>query len=278
MTEKQYGIIGKPLSHSLSPTLHNFWFKKNNLKAKYSLIEVEKKQIRDIINKIRTKELHGINVTIPYKQEVIPYLDLVVNDAKETSSINTVYLNNENEIVGENTDVYGFEQSFINNLENENLIKKKFMILGAGGVTPSLIYALKKRGIKKVFISNRTLQKAENIKVIFPYVEIISWEKIYQKSEDIDVIINATSLGMKNSPDFETFFKKLKPSLVYYDVIYNPLETKMLKNLKENKVKTFNGLEMFLFQGQKSFSIWNKITPTVDEEIKKEIISNLKDK
>ena len=278
MTEKQYGIIGKPLSHSLSPTLHNFWFKKNNLKAKYSLIEVEKKQIRDIINKIRTKELHGINITVPYKQEVIPYLDVVVNEAKETSSINTVYLNNENEIVGENTDVYGFEQSFINNLENENLIEKKFMILGAGGVTPSLIYALKKRGIKKVFISNRTLQKAENIKVKFPYVEIILWEEIYQRSEDIDIIINATSLGMKNSPDFETFFKKLKPGLVYYDVIYNPLETKMLKNLKENKVKTFNGLEMFLFQGQKSFSIWNKITPAVDEEIKKEIISNLKDK
>ena len=278
MTEKQYGIIGKPLSHSLSPTLHNFWFKKNNLKAKYSLIEVEKKQIRDIINKIRTKELHGINITVPYKQEVIPYLDVVVNEAKETSSINTVYLNNENEIVGENTDVYGFEQSFINNLENENLIEKKFMILGAGGVTPSLIYALKKRGIKKVFISNRTLQKAENIKVKFPYVEIILWEDIYQKSEDIDIIINATSLGMKNSPDFETFFKKLKPGLIYYDVIYNPLETKMLKNLKENKVKTFNGLEMFLFQGQKSFSIWNKITPAVDEEIKKEIISNLKDK
>ena len=278
MTEKQYGIIGKPLSHSLSPTLHNFWFKKNNLKAKYSLIEVEKKQIRDIINKIRTKELHGINITVPYKQEVIPYLYVVVNEAKETSSINTVYLNNENEIVGENTDVYGFEQSFINNLENENLIEKKFMILGAGGVTPSLIYALKKRGIKKVFISNRTLQKAENIKVKFPYVEIILWEEIYQRSEDIDIIINATSLGMKNSPDFETFFKKLKPGLVYYDVIYNPLETKMLKNLKENKVKTFNGLEMFLFQGQKSFSIWNKITPAVDEEIKKEIISNLKDK
>ena len=278
MTEKKYGIMGKPLSHSLSPTLHNFWFKKNNLKAKYSLIEVEKKQIRDIINKIRTKDLHGINITVPYKQEVIPYLDLVVNDAKETSSINTVYLNNENKIVGENTDVYGFEQSFVNKLIDENLIEKKFMILGAGGVTPSLIYALKKRGIKKVFISNRTLQKAENIKVKFPYVEIISWEEIYQKSEDMDVIVNATSLGMKNSPDFETFFKKLKSSLVYYDVIYNPLETKMLKNLKENKVKTFNGLEMFLFQGQKSFSIWNKITPPVDEEIKKIIISNLKDK
>ena len=114
MTEKQYGIIGKPVSHSLSPTLHNFWLKKNNLKANYSLIEIEKKEIKLIINKIRTKELQGINVTVPYKQDVIPYLDLIINDSKETHSVNTIYLDAENNIVGENTDVYGFEKSFIN--------------------------------------------------------------------------------------------------------------------------------------------------------------------
>ena len=278
MTEKQYGIIGKPLSHSLSPRLHSFWFKKNNLKANYSLIEIERKQIRDIINKIRTKELHGLNITVPYKQEVIPYLDLVINDAKKTSSINTVYLNNENKIVGENTDVYGFEQSFLNKLSDQNLIEKNFLILGAGGVTPSLVYALNKKKIKKVFISNRTLQKAENIKTKFPFVEIVPWAKMHQKSKEVDVIINATSLGMKNNSDFETLVNKFKPNLIYYDVIYNPLETKMLKNLKKKKVKTFNGLEMFLFQGQKSFFLWNKIIPTIDEETKKEIISNLKEK
>lgn len=276
MIEKQYGIIGKPLSHSLSPILHNFWFKKNNLKANYSLIEIEKKQINDVINKIRAKELHGINVTVPYKQEVIPYLDLIINDAKETSSINTIYLNNDNKIVGENTDVYGFEQSFINKLTNGNLTENIFLILGAGGVSPSLIYALVRKKIKKIFISNRTLKKAENLKKKFPFIEIIPWEEIAQKSKDMDVIINATSLGMKNSPDFETLIKKFKSGLVYYDVIYNPLETKMLKNFKENKVRTFNGLEMFLFQGQKSFSLWNKINPAVDDEVKKIIISNLK--
>ena len=161
MIEKKFGIIGKPLSHSLSRLLHKFWFKQNNLIANYSLIEIEKSQIQDIINKIRIKELDGINVTVPYKQDVIPYLDLIVNDANETSSINTIYLNNENKIVGENTDVYGFEQSFINRLSNENITEKKILILGSGGVTPSLIYALKKIKIKKIFVSNRTLQKAE---------------------------------------------------------------------------------------------------------------------
>tara|TARA_B100000767_G_C19669503_1_gene494657 strand:+ start:129 stop:959 length:831 start_codon:yes stop_codon:yes gene_type:complete len=276
MIEKQYGIIGKPLSHSLSPVLHNFWFEKNNLKANYSLIEIEKEQIKDIINKIRNKELHGINVTVPYKQEIIPYLDLVINDAKETSSVNTIYLNNDNKIVGENSDVYGFEQSFISKLNNKDLVEQKFFIMGAGGVAPSLIYALKKKNIKKIFISNRTLQKAEKIKKKFPFIKIILWEKIPQEIEGMDIIINATSLGMKNSPDFKILIENLKSVSVYYDVVYNPLETKMLRNFKEKKIKTFNGLEMFLFQGQKSFSLWNKIIPIVDENLKEIIISNLK--
>ena len=264
MIEKQFGIIGNPLSHSLSPTLHNFWFRKNNLKANYSLIKIKNNQIKNIIDKIRSKELYGINITIPYKQDVIPYVDLIVNDAMETSSVNTIYLNNENRVVGENTDVYGFEKSFINKLEEKDLDNKNILVLGAGGVTPSLIYALIKKKIKKVFISNITLQKAENIKKKFPSIEIIEWENFSQKIEEMDFIINATSLGMKSGPDFENLIQEFKPGLIYYDAIYNPLETKMLKHFKEKNVKTFNGLEMFLFQGQKSFSLWNKITPTID--------------
>lgn len=276
MIEKQYGIIGKPLSHSLSPTLHNFWFRKNNLKANYSLLEIEKTQIKDIINRVRSKKLSGVNVTVPYKQDVIPYLDVIVNDAKETSSINTIYLNNEDKIVGENTDVYGFEKSFINKLSKEDVSEKNILVLGSGGVAPSLIYAFKKIKAKKVFISNRTLQKAENIKKKFPFIEIIAWEKSFQKFEEMDIIINATSLGMNSGSNFETPIQKFKSNLIYYDVIYNPLETKMIKNFKESKIKTFNGLDMFLFQAQQSFFLWNKITPTIDQDTKKIIILGLK--
>ena len=126
MIKKTYGVIGMPLSHSLSPALHNFWFKKNNLNASYSLIEIEKEQIEDVINKIKRRELHGINVTIPYKKEVIPYLDLIINDAEATTSVNTIYLDKNDKIVGENTDVYGFEQSFLSTLDEPNLIDKNF--------------------------------------------------------------------------------------------------------------------------------------------------------
>jgi shikimate dehydrogenase len=276
MIENFYGIIGKPLAHSLSPLLHNFWFKKHNINATYSLIEIELDKINEIINKIRNKDLQGINVTTPYKQVIIPFLDIIINDAKETSSVNTVYLNDENKIVGENTDVYGFEYSFIKKLKNEDLREKSVLILGAGGVTPSVIYSLAKKNIKKIFLSNRTIEKAKSIKDKFPFIEIVLWESILNKSKDIDVIINTTSLGMKNGNNFEQIIKKFKKKLIYYDVVYNPLETPMLKNFKENKIKTFNGLEMFLYQAQKSFFLWNKISPSVDEELKKTIIYNLK--
>ena len=276
MIEKKYGIIGKPLSHSLSPLLHNYWFKKYNIKASYSLMETDTVQIEEIINKIKKKKIQGVNVTTPYKQTVIPFMDLVINDAKETSSVNTIYLNNENKIVGDNTDVYGFDCSFIKELKDENLLEKNILVIGAGGVTPSIIHALAKKNFKKIFISNRTVEKAKKVKKKFPFVEIILWEDIDSKSKEMNIIINATSLGMKNGVEFNQIIKEFKAELVYYDVIYNPLETTMLKHFKEEKVKTFNGLEMFLYQAQKSFYLWNKIEPKVDGELKKMIASNIK--
>jgi len=156
------------------------------------------------------------------------------------------------------------------------LADRNILILGAGGVTPSIIHALVKKNIQKIFISNRTRGKAEKLKTKFPFVEIIWWEDIDKKSQDMDVIINATSLGMKDGNSFSQVFKKFKKRVLYYDVIYNPLETRMLKNFKKQKVKTFNGLEMFLYQGQKSFYFWNKISPDIDDEIKKIITKNLK--
>jgi len=276
MIEKKFGIIGKPLSHSLSPTLHNFWFNKNKIFANYSLIEVETSEIEGVIKKIRSRELQGINVTVPYKQAVIPFLDLVIGDAKKTLSVNTISLNKEGKVVGNNTDVYGLEEGFVNKLNKQNIEENKTLILGAGGVTSSVIYALSKKGIKKIFISNRTLKKAEDIKKKFPFIKIVRWENIISKAEGMNIIINATSLGLKNGNNFIQEFKITKSNLVYFDIVYNPEETIMIKKFKKEGVKTFNGLEMFIYQGQKSFSLWNKFNPEINEDLKKIIKSKLK--
>jgi len=276
MTGKKFGIIGRSLSHSLSPELHNFWFKKYKISANYSLIEVELNEIQDVIKKIRNNELQGVNVTIPYKQAVIPFLDLIVDEAKDTLSVNTINLNKEGKIVGNNTDVYGLEQGFVNKLNNQNLEQNYVLILGAGGVTSSVIYALAKKGIKKITLSNRTIKKAEDIKKKFPFVKIVEWENIEIEAEKMDIIINATSLGLKHGYDFTQEFKLIKPNLIYYDIVYNPEETMMIKKFKKRGVKVFNGLEMFIYQGQKSFSLWNKINPELDEELKQTLIAELK--
>jgi shikimate dehydrogenase len=276
MIEKKFGIIGKPLSHSLSPTLHNFWFKKKKIFANYSLLEIELNDIEKIIKKIKNKELQGINVTVPYKQAVIPFLDLIINDAKETLSVNTVSLNEDGKVVGNNTDVYGLEHGFINKLNNQNLKQNKVLILGAGGVTPSVIYALIKKGIKKIFIGNRTLKKTEDLKKRFPFIEIVEWDSVEVEAENMDIIINATSLGLKGGNDFKQEFRITKPNLIYYDIVYNPEETMMIKRFKKRNIQTFNGLEMFVYQGQKSFSLWNNVNPKVDEELRRAIISKLK--
>jgi len=276
MKEKFYGIIGKPLSHSLSPDLHNYWFKKYKIPANYSLIEIESNEIEKIIEKIRKKKLHGINITVPYKQLVIPFLDLIVDDAKKTLSVNTISLNEEGKVVGNNTDVHGLEYGFLNKLNNQNPELNKVLILGAGGVAPSVVQALIKKGIKKIFISNRTYQKAENIKKKHPFIEIVEWENIELKAETMDIIVNSTSLGLKGGNDFKQKFQNTKPNLVYWDVVYNPEETKMIKNFKKRGIKTHNGLEMFIYQGQKSFFLWNKINPIVDDKLKQAIVKKLK--
>ena len=276
MIEKKFGIIGKPLSHSLSPLLHNFWFKKYKILANYCLIEIEINEIEGIIKKIRNKELQGINVTVPYKQAVIPFLDLIKGEAKETLSVNTISLDEEGKVVGNNTDVYGLEHGFINKLNNISARTNTVLILGAGGVSSSVIYALLKKGIKKIFISNRTFKKAENIKKKFPFIEIIKWENIETEIKSMNIIINTTSLGLKNGNDFMQEFKITKSNLIYYDIIYNPEETIMIKKFKENGVKTFNGLEMFMYQGQKSFALWNNVNPELDNDLKKIITSKLK--
>jgi len=276
MIRKKFGIIGKPLSHSLSPALHNFWLKKYKVFGDYSLIETELSGIEKVINKIRNNQFEGINVTVPYKQAVIPFLDLIIDDAEKTGSVNTINLNSEGKIVGNNTDVYGFEQGFINKLNKSNLTQNKVLVLGSGGVTFSVIYALRKKGIKQIFVSNRTIKKAEDIKKKFPSITIVKWENIELVAESMDIIINATSLGLDNKNNFEQEFKKVKPNLVYYDIIYNPEETMMIKKFKKRNIETYNGLEMFIYQGQKSFFLWNKTNPELDKELRQSIAIKLK--
>ncbi len=273
MKIKSYAIIGDPIDHSLSPTLHNYWFKKYNIKSSYSLYKVDDENLKKVIDKIRSKELSGINVTLPFKQKIIKFVDKLINDAQLTNSVNTIYLDSADTVVGDNTDVFGLQAAYLK--EITNVEKKKALVIGAGGVSPSVIYSLQKSKINDVSIVNRTHDKSIFLKKKFNFLKILEWSSFKKRLKEFDIIVNATSLGLKNGEDFDFKFDNVKESLIYIDTIYNPLETKTLKFLKENKIKTFNGLDMFIYQGQKSFYLWHKVNPEIDNNLINLLISKL---
>ena len=265
MKKISFGIIGKPISHSLSPILHNYWFKKYNIEANYSLLNVDEKDLKNVFSKIKSSEIKGINVTLPYKQKISTFVDRLVNDAYHTNSVNTVYLDDKNTLVGENTDVFGLQAAYLK--EIVNVEKKKALIIGAGGVSPSVIFSLQKSKVKSISIINRTIEKSIFLKKKFNFINILEWRSLEAEIKNFDIIINATSLGLLNGDDFNFNFENVKEDLIYIDTVYNPIETKTLKYLKEKQIKTFNGLNMFIYQGQKSFYLWNKINPEIDDEL-----------
>jgi len=272
--KKKFGIIGNPIKHSLSPLLHNYWFKKYNIDATYSIIETEGNDLSNIIKKIKDKSLSGINVTLPYKQKIINNIDKIINDAEITGSVNTLLQDENGFIVGENTDVFGLQAAYLKKIDTD--LNKKTLIIGAGGVSPSVILALQKSGLKDISIINRTKEKCFFLKKKFNYLNVLTWNELQSQISNYDIIINATSLGLKGGQDFDFDFNKCKNDATYIDTIYNPLKTKTLKFLENKGVKVFNGLDMFIYQGQKSFYLWNKINPEIDDKLIDLLLSKLK--
>lgn len=155
--KKVFGIIGNPVKHSLSPILHNYWFDKYNIDANYSIIEATEKDLPTIVQKVKDGIYSGINVTLPFKQRVFNHIDKAINDAELTGSVNTIFMDKDKNIIGENTDVFGLQAAYLKEIENS--LSKKVLIIGAGGVSPSVILSFQKSGIKNISITNRTKEK-----------------------------------------------------------------------------------------------------------------------
>ncbi len=256
---KKYLVIGNPIEHSLSPKLHNHWLKENNIEATYDKKKLNENELKSIISEVKDEKINGINVTVPFKKAVIPFLDELSPEAEDTQSVNTIYLQNGN-VVGHNTDIAGFELAI--KYAKFDLNNKKIFILGAGGVSPSIIYALRKMKVSKISITNRTKEKAESLKNLFKDLEIVEWGKRI----DFDMIINATSIGLKKEDGLNFDYSANGPDKYFYDVIYNPKETLFLKRAKLFGNKTENGKMMFIYQAHQSFTIWNKVMPKIDDE------------
>ena len=257
---KKFLVIGNPIEHSLSPTLHNYWIKNNGIEATYDKQKLDESELEQLIAQIKKEEIHGANVTVPFKKTIIPYLDELSVEAERAQSVNTLYFKNS-KIVGHNTDIVGFETSI--EKSKYNVFNKEVLILGAGGVVPSIIFALNKMKVSKIKVSNRTKEKAESLKKNFKNIELIEWGEL----PNFDMIINATSIGLKKEDNIKLNFSSISGNKFFYDVIYNPSETNFLKVGKKLGNKTLNGKLMFIYQALAAFDVWHGLKPDVDENV-----------
>ena len=256
---KKYLVIGNPIAHSLSPKLHNYWIKQNNIDAIYDKKKLNENELYNLILDVKERNISGINVTVPFKNSVIPLLDELSDESNKTQSVNTIYLKDK-KIIGHNTDIEGFENAI--KKINFDFKNKKIFILGAGGVVPSIIYASMKMNSSEIFVSNRTSEKTEKVKNIFNNIKLVSWGDV----PDFDVIINATSLGLNQEDKINLDLTQIGKNKLFYDVIYNPTETNFLKKAKKLGNKCENGKLMFIYQAFSAFKLWHGIEPSINNE------------
>ena len=261
-------VIGKPIKHSLSPLIHNFWMKKYNLDLTYSKMEVEESGLSSIIDDIRKKKIIGVNVTLPYKKKIIRFLDDVSQSVKDSGAVNTIFLK-KGKVTGENTDGRGFVRS----MEKDMQIKfknKSVYIIGAGGASYGIITELIKKQVKVIDITNRTQKKTDDLIDYFKQTNVefnnSTWPELKPKSHT-DIIINTSSFGMKKGELLKINCSNLRSKTIFSDIIYNPKETETKKFLKEKGYKTTNGLGMLIEQAAVSFNLWFNISLT-EKDIK----------
>ncbi|MCL2359489.1 shikimate dehydrogenase [Candidatus Bathycorpusculum sp.] len=262
------GLIGDPVEHSLSPIMHNAAFEALRLDYVFLAFKVKPACVAAAVESMRALNIRGLNVTMPHKTTVMASLDRTDLSAQIISSVNTI-LNKENLLLGFNTDGVGAVKALKEN--GVELKGRKVLLLGAGGAARAIAYAVAKEA-DELAVLNRTVKHAQAIaKLLEKSInkKIASGallpSDIEQNIQDSDILINATSIGMKPRPDISPVPPKLlRSNLSVMDIVYNPLETRLIKDAKEAGAKIVNGVEMLIYQGVAAFEIWTGKSAPVD--------------
>ena len=271
---KILGIFGHPIEHSLSPIIHNKWFEKYKLNCIYTAFDVLPENLKSAVNSIKTLNIFGVNVTVPHKVNIMKYLDFTDSNAKNIGSVNTI-VNKNNKLFGYNSDYEGFIKDLKTN--NINLKNKNILIVGAGGAAKAIVYALNKLKVKKIFLTSRTLSKANLFSKKYKSISLIDIKEIskdFLKDKDIGCLINCSTCGMKKNDTLPFEIKNYNKKIIFYDVIYNKL-TPFKKFALKNKIKYFSGEGMLVYQAAVSFYKWTNIFPET-KNIFKVVKRNLK--
>ena len=283
MKINKLAILGDPVKHSLSPKMHNYWLKNLGITGKYEAIKTPLKDFKKTIEKLNKGGYRGLNLTIPLKEEALKYLNERDEIVGHVGAANVLIFSKQGLIEGKNTDVYGFKKALIKLVKNKK--REIAIIIGSGGAARAVLYSLIEMSYNEIILFNRTKKNAEKIKKDFQknfsrnlktkitYNDFKNIEKILEKT---DLLINTTPMGMKGFPELNIDIKKMKVTATVFDLIYNPLETRLIQESKKRGIKSTNGLDMLIYQAQKSFYYWLNKTPKITNKLKKILEKEIK--
>lgn len=266
-------ILGDPIEHSLSPAIHGSWLQQHGIDGSYEAINVPPAYLAKTLNKLRDDGYVGGNITIPHKEKVLMLCDEVSDAAKEIGAVNTILFKG-GKIFGDNTDAQGFLENINSNVSREtfSFSGKKALVLGAGGASRAIIYALKQQGVE-VSVCNRTKARAQQLADIFD-VAVAEWEAL-GSLKGYDFVVNTTSLGMVVEPELSADLSGLAKDALVTDIVYNPLETALLAQARELGLEAVDGLGMLLHQAVPGFEKWFGVRPQVTDELRQEVLRAL---
>ncbi len=254
---KLFALIGYPVAHTLSPYMQMAAFSKLKIKALYVPLSIEPKRLSEVL-KLLKESINGFNVTIPYKSSCMRYLDKVDKPASIIGAVNTVVVKNKR-LNGYNTDATGFIKSVKSDLKI-SLRNKACLVIGAGGAGKAVCFALAKKGAREIFITdtikNKAISLARNIKKYFPKCKISAISHQPSAISKLDLLVNATPLGMKKTDPLPIDAGILKKAKAVYDLVYNISPTRLVKEARKRNIKAANGLGMLLHQGAEAFKLW----------------------
>ncbi len=267
------GVVGWPVEHSLSPAVHGYWISQHRLDAAYVPFAVRPEAFASVLPALALQGVRGVNVTLPHKQAAFQLVDERDDAATATGAVNTVVFDG-GRLLGRNTDVFGFSES----LRDHGVASlDKAVVLGAGGAARAIVFALLSLGANRVSLVNRTLRKAHVLQAFFGNrVVACAWQELGGVLADCDILVNSTSLGMQGQPELMIDLSLLGRDAVVADIVYRPLETKLLAEAKARGHRAIDGLGMLMHQARPGFAAWFGVEPQVTAQLKAHLVSILK--
>ncbi|NBX66735.1 MAG: shikimate dehydrogenase [Proteobacteria bacterium] len=270
---KKAGVIGWPISHSKSPLIHGYWLDKQGLSGTYEAIPIKPEDLEKEVAKLKQDGFCGFNVTVPHKQAIMPLLSTISADAKRIGAVNTVIIRPDGSTEGRNTDAFGFIENLKEGAKNFDFQKGPAIVLGAGGAARAVVHALGLEGASEIRIVNRTLARAQELASAFPGTKAYGWGHLPNLMQDAALLINTTSLGMKSQPELDIDLAPLPTAALVHDIVYAPLNTRLLTEAQKRGNPTVTGIGMLLHQARPAFEAWFGILPVVDENLRAKVLA-----